>query len=287
MTLNYSDVKVDLRLPVAIDFSQDQEEPSMINYDSEIFPSSNKVALGSYLSKSALKQIVADDQTTMRFVAKTNLLEYAIGKDLDLIKAIFFQGKFFYAALAFCQEVIPKLAEHFEKFTPRIQRTFELAICESFSKRKITKELLKRINDIYGYSRTIKLFEIATARQQLVDWNFIIKKSKDPVKQLYQQIIANLERVPLPCAAELKADFQELFLERKELVEFASKHIKDIDFLAQVFIYVFARKYLKFKKPWDDPFLSKLFHKTKLKYAYWTHFNLRRKLKEYGWEDVQ
>ena len=235
LTLNYSDVKEDHRLPVAFDFTTD--DLALVNFHSEDYElQQHKLQLGSYLSQNHLEQICSNAKSMPRFICKNTLLQLNIFEDFSLIKEFFFTSDRFLAAQTYFQKIVHKLADRFEKFTRRVRRTFELAICEDFSRRKITPDLLKKINDRFCYTRTIKLFEIATARQQLVDWNFIIKKSKDTVQQLYQQIIANLERVPLPCAAELKADFQELFLKKAELIELVSKHVKNIDILAQIFI---------------------------------------------------
>ena len=298
LTLNYSDVKVDYRLPVAIDFSQD--EPTLVNFnhgEKITRPISTTITLGSFLSKSALRRITSDSNSMQRFVCLNTTLQSKVNTDLNLFKEFFFRSEDFLEVQSYCFKILPKIAARVKKFTPRIRRTYLLAVCESFTRRKITKDLLGRINDRFAYTRTIKRNDIYLAKNNLEIWQYLVKSDTTFILQdFYHKAIANITRVSeliddqlLAVLSQVKEQIADLMTNQKDELLQLIKHFRDKDYLARMFIYVFtakiaSEKKLKLNKPVEDPFLQLLFIGTNhsLDYSYWNYFTIKKKLQSAG-----
>ncbi len=349
-TVNYGNENFNPnRLPVGIDFSKadvvnyeesGQEKKGNIKkeitaelvcfnrVDRSVKPFRSKIQLGSYVSKDNLKKILKKEQkdrsyyNMLEFMRKNDKTSLAIREDFDLLRD-FFPVELLNEVEDFCFRIIPKVEkaviERGElKLTPRKRRGYILAIFKSFCRkngRKFTKELLEEINKRFDYQRIIKLFEIAKAENDLITWNFLVKKPKKEVNDLrvfYLNIINNMNRLKKdPIISENKNYLEIVSLTQKYITGFASskeskkelskliKH-QDLDFASRLIIWSIAKHFAKekfdynFRNPESVPGWLTLFLVDNpinaeadegipirsLAYTFWSEFNLRNKLKE-------
>jgi len=349
-TINYSNENFSSnRLPVGLDFSKtdvvEYEESgqekkgnrkkeitaeliSFNRVDRSVKPYRSKIQLGSYVSKENLKKILKKEQKDRSYY---NMLEYmrkndktalAIREDFDLLRD-FFPVALMNEVEDFCYRIIPKVEKNVIergelKLTPRKRRGYILAIFKSFCRkngRKFTKELLEEINKRFNYQRIIKQFEVSKAENDLIAWNFLIKKPEKQVNDLrvfYLNVINNINRLKKdPIISENKEHLEIVSLAQKHISSYASskehkkalskliKH-KDLDFASRLVIWSVAKCFAKekfdynFRNPESVPGWLTLFlveNPTSkgsgepipirsLAYIFWSEFNLRNNLKE-------
>ncbi|MBK5113270.1 MAG: hypothetical protein KGD59_02210 [Candidatus Heimdallarchaeota archaeon] len=349
-TVNYSNENFSSnRLPVGIDFSRvdvvqyeesgEEKKGNMKKestaklvcfnrVDRSIKPFRSKIQLGSYVSKENLKKILKKEHedrsyfSMLEFMRKNDKTAIAIREDFDLLRD-FFPMELMHEVEDFCYRILPKVEkfviERGElKLTPRKRRGFILAIFKSFCRkngRKFTKELLEEINKRFDYQRVIKLFEIAKAENDLINWNLLIKKPEKEVNDLrifYLNVINNINRLkkdPIISGnndhlviVALTQKYIASFTSSKELKKALSKLIKhqDLDFASRLIIWSIAKHFAKeqfdlnFRNPESVPGWLTLFliESTpnaeieepipirSLAYTFWSEFHLRNKLKE-------
>lgn len=346
--INYSDQNFSkARLGIGIDFSKmrtvdsmdiDPEEiteemqAEMISFDHQdrvVRPTRSKIKLGTYISKENLQTILNKNKkdrsyfSMLEYIRKNDKLAIALNEDFDLLR------DFFPLALVkevedYCARVIPKvekivLEEEKANLTPRKRRGFILAVFRSICRkngRKITEELLEEINKRFNYQRCIKLFEISTAENKLINWNLLAKKPThdlNDLKTFYLNFINNINRLKTDeeisenprhlKVISLTQKFITNFTTDKELKKNLLKLIKhqEKDFVSRLIIWSIAKHYAQkelnenFRTAKETPGWLSLFlidatnadNETEkipvrsLKFCFWAEFNLRNKLKEY------
>ncbi|TET29005.1 MAG: hypothetical protein E3J70_08235 [Candidatus Heimdallarchaeota archaeon] len=349
-TVNYSDNNFSSnRLPVGINFSKTNvvkyeksekekkgnikkeitaELVSFNRVDRSVKPYRSKIQLGSFVSKENLKKILKKEQKDrsyfrmLEYIRKNDKTATAIREDFDLLRD-FFPVVLIREVEDFCYRIIPKVEKNVKergelKLTPRKRRGFILAIFKSFCRkngRKFTKELLEEINKRFAYQRLIKLFEIAKAENDLIAWNFLVKKPEKEVNDLrvfYLNVINNINRLKKDPIISGNKAYSEIvsmtqkhitrFTSSKDLKKALSKLIKhqDLDFASRLIIWSVAKYFAKekfdynFRNPESVPGWITLFlidsSNTEeqeeaipirsLAYTFWSEFNLRNKLKE-------
>lgn len=349
-TINYSNENFSSnRLPVGIDFSKidvvsyeesvkekkgnikKENTAELVSFnrtDRSVKPYRSKIQLGSFVSKENLKKILKKEHkdrsyfSMLEFIRKNDKTATAIREDFDLLRD-FFPVELIREVEDFCYRIIPKIEKYVKergelKLTPRKRRGFILAIFKSFCRkngRKFTKELLEEINKRFNYQRLIKLFEIAKAENDLIAWNFLVKKPEKEVNDLrvfYLNVINNINRLKKDPIISGNKDYSEIvsmtqkyitrFTSSKDLKKALSKLIKhkDLDFASRLIIWSIAKYFAKekfdynFRNPESVPGWLTLFlidssnteeHEEaipirSLAYTFWSEFNLRNKLKE-------
>ena len=341
-TINYSSGSFPQgKISVGIDFSKQDiiNQPSnntteqeakaeLVSFervDRTVRPYKSKIQLGSYISKDHLQKILKKEGRDrslygmLENIRKGDKNTIELGKDFDLLR------DFFPAALVlevedYCQRMMIKVekmveAEGNKKLTPRKRRAFVLAVFRSVCRkngRKITEELMTEINQRFGYKRTMKLFEVFQAENELIGWKLLKKKTnstQDGLKIFFLNSMNQFNRVKEDPIIKENSEYLEILtLTKKHILGFASRkdchkalldiiRHKDADFAARLIIWSIVKHFalekfeLSFKNPenvegWKTLFLvdnglnGEEIPIRSYKYIFWSEFALRNDLKE-------
>ncbi|NHJ83889.1 MAG: hypothetical protein FK734_00420 [Asgard group archaeon] len=338
------------RMPIGIDFSKQniinlpqnqiehnniQEEEiaaeivSFTKTDRTVRPYRSKIQLGSYISKDNLQRILKKEQKDrsfygmLEYMRKNDRTAIALKEDFDLLRD-FFPAELVLEVEDYTNRIIAKIEKETveqgnKKLTPRKRRGYILAVFRSVCRkngRKFTERLLDEINKRFNYDRTIKLFEICKAENELINWHLLSpkpKKSENDLKTFYLHIINNVHRLRKTVLIEENAQYLEILsITQKYVTSFAKdkdkrkalseilKH-QDNDFAARLILWSIAKHFAKekfdynFKSPelvpgWKELFMIKKIANGKeeqipirsFKYCFWAEFNLRKELKDNG-----
>jgi hypothetical protein len=340
--VNYSDKNYDrIPLSVGIDFTKantvtsedgipekrvDEVEAELVDFrpsDRVMRPTRTKIKLGSYIPKETLQRILKKSKkdssyySMLEYIRKNEKMAIALNEDFNLLRD-FFPIALVNEVQDYCYRIIPKiekiiLEQGLAKLTPRKRRGFVLAIFRSICRRNgrsLTEELLKEINNRFNYQRQIKLFEVCSAENELINWNLLAKKPArelNDLKVFYLNVINNINRMKKNEIIKGNSEHLKILtLTQKYIVKFTTNKDKqkillkiikhqDKDFIARLVIWSIAKYYANkelnenFRSPeetpgWIDLFLIEDAEENipirSLKFVFWSEFQLRNKLKE-------